>query len=72
MHVIYSNSRSLRCHRTRIHSNLFAAISIHILVALIVDIDELIGKSTGVEIAGITMAHSGMINNTVSLHHCYM
>ena len=64
--ILVSCFRGLRCHRTRIHVNLFVAISIHIVAQLIMNIDGLIGQSTGSEVGGVTIGNSGVITNRVS------
>ena len=58
--------RSLRCHRTRIHKNLFVAIIVQITMRILMCVDQYVARKTGGEIAGATSGSSGALYDTVS------
>ena len=58
--------RSLRCHRTRIHKNLFVAISVQIAMRILMVADQYIARKTGGEVAGASSGSSGALYDTVS------
>ncbi|XP_060573131.1 PDF receptor-like [Ruditapes philippinarum] len=61
---IFSYFRSLRCHRTRIHRNLFLAIIVQVFIRLIVYVDQFVARVQGGEIAGTASGMSGAIYDT--------
>ena len=65
--IKYYYFRSLRCHRTRIHRNLFLAIIIHVIIRLMMHADQMVARSAGGVIGGSTMDSIGTITNTVNI-----
>nr|AKQ63005.1 orphan G-protein coupled receptor 11 [Platynereis dumerilii] len=62
---IFFYFRSLKCDRTRIHRNLFLAIMIHVMIQLIVHIDQYIAKNSGNAVGGsIVLDNKGTMYNT--------
>lgn len=59
-------TRTLRCHRTRIHRNLFVAILIHIAIQLTVHTDQFVARLSGDDVGGTAVSSLGTIHNTVS------
>ncbi len=57
--------RSLRCDRTRMHLNLFIAISIHAGLLLVVHVDKYIANTLGEAVGGAVVAAHGTIYETV-------
>ncbi|XP_067650189.1 PDF receptor-like isoform X2 [Haliotis asinina] len=62
--IIFSYFRNLKCHRTRIHKNLFVAIIVQISIMLILYIDQYIARTAGGEVAGASSGSSGAIYDT--------
>ncbi|XP_071108807.1 PDF receptor-like isoform X1 [Haliotis cracherodii] len=62
--IIFSYFRNLKCHRTRIHKNLFVAIIVQISIMLILYIDQYIARTAGGEVAGAASGSSGAIYDT--------
>ncbi|KAL3831653.1 hypothetical protein ACJMK2_023381 [Sinanodonta woodiana] len=61
---IFSYFRSLRCHRTRIHRNLFVALIVQISVRLIVYVDQFVARLKGGEVGGAISGGTGAIYDT--------
>ncbi|KAI0243281.1 PDF receptor [Lamellibrachia satsuma] len=61
---IFSYFRTLRCHRTRIHRNLFVAILIHIAIQLTVHTDQFVARLSGDDVGGTAVSSLGTIHNT--------
>ena len=57
---------TLRCHRTRIHRNLFVAILVHTGIQLSTHIDQFVSRTFGGEVGGVMISSLGTIYNTVS------
>ena len=66
MCILFPCCRSLRCHRTRIHKNLFVAISVQIAMRILLVVDQYIARTTGGEVAGASSGSSGALYDTVS------
>ncbi|XP_025095662.1 PDF receptor-like [Pomacea canaliculata] len=62
--VIFCYFRSLKCHRTRIHKNLFVAISVQIAMRIFLCVDQYIARKTGGEVAGAASGSSGALYDT--------
>ncbi|XP_021374228.1 PDF receptor-like [Mizuhopecten yessoensis] len=56
---IFSYFRSLRCHRTRIHRNLFVSISVQTIVRLILYVDQFVAQAGGRSTIGTTGMSEG-------------
>ncbi|KAH3715038.1 hypothetical protein DPMN_057742 [Dreissena polymorpha] len=61
---IFFYFRSLRCHRTRIHRNLFVSIIVQVFIRLLAYVDNYIARAQGGEIAGSPSGSSGAIYDT--------
>ncbi|CAG5132161.1 unnamed protein product, partial [Candidula unifasciata] len=61
--VIFCYFRSLRCHRTRIHKNLFVAMIVQIAMRIIMYVDQLVAKETG-QVHGASSGDSNTIYDT--------
>ncbi|XP_052809633.1 PDF receptor-like [Mya arenaria] len=61
---IFCYFRSLRCHRTRIHRNLFLSIIVQVFIRLIVYVDQFVARMQGGEIGGTSSGSSGAIYDT--------
>ncbi|KAH3715019.1 hypothetical protein DPMN_057722 [Dreissena polymorpha] len=59
--------RSLRCHRTRIHRNLFVSIIVQVFIRLLAYVDQYIARAQSGEIAGSPSGSSGAIYDTYAL-----
>ncbi|KAL8578662.1 hypothetical protein ACOMHN_007120 [Nucella lapillus] len=62
--VVFCYFRSLRCHRTRIHKNLFVAIMVQIAMRILMCVDQYIARKTGGEVAGASSGSSGALYDT--------
>ncbi|PVD30919.1 hypothetical protein C0Q70_10194 [Pomacea canaliculata] len=60
----FNPCRSLKCHRTRIHKNLFVAISVQIAMRIFLCVDQYIARKTGGEVAGAASGSSGALYDT--------
>ncbi|KAJ8313895.1 hypothetical protein KUTeg_008456, partial [Tegillarca granosa] len=61
---IFTYFRSLRCHRTRIHINLFVAIVVQTIIRLMLYVDQYVARNRGGEIGGTSMGNSETIFDT--------
>ncbi|BFY97277.1 hypothetical protein BsWGS_00317 [Bradybaena similaris] len=59
--VIFCYFRSLKCHRTRIHKNLFVAMIVQIAMRVVLYVDQLVAKETGGELHGAARGESNAI-----------
>ncbi|KAK0044931.1 PDF receptor, partial [Biomphalaria pfeifferi] len=55
---------TLKCHRTRIHKNLFVAMIVQISMRIILYVDQLVARETGGKIAGAASGDSNTIYDT--------
>lgn len=69
--LVFFCYRSLKCHRTRIHRNLFSAILLHVVIRLVNHIDHLVARTSGEEVGGAMVMRGGTIYNTVSTIHIF-
>ncbi|CAG5124140.1 unnamed protein product, partial [Candidula unifasciata] len=59
--VIFCYFRSLKCHRTRIHKNLFVAMIVQIAMRVVLYVDQLVARETGGELYGAARGESNAI-----------
>ncbi|XP_059148370.1 PDF receptor-like [Physella acuta] len=62
--VIFCYFSTLKCHRTRIHKNLFVAMIVQISMRIILYVDQLVARETGGKIAGAASGDSNTIYDT--------
>lgn len=59
--------RSLRCHRTRIHRNLFVSIIAQTIIRLVLYLDQYAARLKGGEVGGAAGSNSQTIFDTVRI-----
>ncbi|XP_012946848.1 PDF receptor [Aplysia californica] len=62
--VIFCYFRSLKCHRTRIHKNLFVAIIVQISMKIILIVDQTVARENGLKNVGASSGDSNTIYDT--------
>lgn len=62
--VIFFRFRSLNCHRTKIHRNLFFAILTQVIIRLTLYIDQYMGRALGGVSAGVQIGTTNTIHDT--------
>ncbi|CAL1528814.1 unnamed protein product [Lymnaea stagnalis] len=62
--VIFCYFSTLKCHRTRIHKNLFVAMIVQISMRIVLYVDQLVARETGGKVAGVASGDSNTIYDT--------